>query len=103
MVNALLQDPVKDTTADENAVDADGNENMDVAGADAPGSVALAAGGDNDPRGPLLAHAHEIEAPMFAISTPYAVVQRQLLRYDRETHLMPSVITYASQVRRHAG
>ena len=103
MVNALLQDPVKGTTADEETVNVGKNKKIRLASTDLPDSVVVPAGGDYDPRDPLLAHAHEIEAPMFAISTPYAVVQRQLLRYDRETHLTPSVITYASQVRHYAG
>ena len=71
----------------------------------ATGVVAVAMDDDGDADGPpggggatRGSRAHEIEAPMFAITTPYAVVERQLLRYDRDTHLLPSVFTYANQV-----
>ena len=71
----------------------------------ATGVVAVAMDDDGDAEGPpgdgatRGSRTHEIEAPMFAITTPYAVVERQLLRYDRDTHLLPSVFTYANQVR----
>ena len=39
-----------------------------------------------------------LQAPLFSISTPYELMVRQLLRYDRETQLMPSVVIYANQV-----
>lgn len=37
--------------------------------------------------------------PLTTYLTPYAVVQRRLLTYDREAHLMPSIYTYYKQVR----
>ena len=46
----------------------------------------------------LTGRAVELQAPMFSISTPYELMLRQLLQYDRDTQLMPSVITYANQV-----
>ena len=79
-------------------------EVVDEAVAAAAGGVAVAMDGDGDAAGPpgdgatRGSRTHEIEAPMFAITTPYAVVERQLLRYDRDTHLLPSVFTYANQV-----
>jgi len=46
--------------------------------------------------------AHETEtqaqAPLFTFRTPISIVRKQLLDYDRETHLMPSVFTFADQV-----
>ncbi len=49
---------------------------------------------DPDPRSDT--H-HKI--PLTTYLTPYALVSRRLLAFNRETHLMPLVYTYYKQVR----
>ena len=84
MVNSLLKDPLTITATDES----DGDEHDVVYMV----KDSEARWGTHDSR------ANEIEAPMFAVTTPSAVVESQLLRYDRDTHLMPSVFTFVNQV-----
>ncbi len=61
---------------------------------DAP--TGSADGGPMAISGSSAAQGHKI--PLTTYLTPYALVVRRLLAYERDAHLMPSIFTYYKQV-----